>query len=288
MRGTLKITSAMKLIASSKLRKAQDAIGNMLPYQEKLHSILMDLLSMKQNNDAWNVAKTSADGYMESREVKRVAVVACSSNSSLCGAFNENAIRIATGTIESLNASGISSDNITVFSIGRKMSEAMKKLGYPSPADYTGFADRPTYDEAVKLSNALMNGFLSGKYDKVELVYNHYLSTASQKVVCETYLPLSFDYAGKRSGELSGDLEYIVEPGVNKVIDKLLPKVMSLKIFSMQLDASAAEHAARVVAMQTATDNGNTILQELTLQYNKGRQQKITNEILDIVGGSMQ
>lgn len=329
--GTLKITSAMKMVASAKLHKAQQAIGNMLPYEKRLHSMLIDLMGavnmsapaseegsarlVSLSNQPDHTESEGAYSLMAQRQVHRVAIVAFASNSSLCGAFNSNAIREATAVINEYRASGLRDSDIVVYSVGRKMAEAMRKLGFPSPADFTKMSDSPSYEAASALAQELLDGFVSGRFDKVELVYNHYKSTSSQPTTRQTYLPLSLADAtadlqvGKitdsasesdtnrgaepvgapvvRQGSPTTE-DLIVEPSKEALIATLLPKVIRLRIFTTLLDSAAAEHAARTVAMQLATDNGNDLLQELTLEYNKGRQQKITSEILDLVGGSMQ
>lgn len=328
---TLAITSAMKMVAAAKLQKAQMAIQNMLPYERRLHSMLIDLMgavnmsapaseegsarlvSLSNRHDL--AGMDGAYSLMAQREVRKVAIVAFASNSSLCGAFNSNVIREATAVINEYRASGLGDADITVYSVGRKMAEAMKKLGFPSPADFTKMSDSPSYDAASALAQELLDGFVSGRFDKVELVYNHYKSTSSQPTTRQTYLPMSLAdatadlQAGKiadsasesdtnrgaepvgapvvRQGSPTTE-DLIVEPSKEALIATLLPKVIRLRVFTTLLDSAAAEHAARTVSMQLATDNGNDLLQELTLEYNKGRQQKITSEILDLVGGSMQ
>ncbi|MCI6166990.1 MAG: ATP synthase F1 subunit gamma [Alistipes sp.] len=328
---TLAITSAMKMVASAKLQKAQMAIQNMLPYERRLHSMLIDLMGavnmsapaseegsarlVSLSNQPDHTESEGAYSLMAQREVRKVAIVAFASNSSLCGAFNSNVIREATAVINEYRASGLGDADITVYSVGRKMAEAMKKLGFPSPADFTKMSDSPSYDAASALAQELLDGFVSGRFDKVELVYNHYKSTSSQPTIRQTYLPLSLAdatadlQAGKiadsasesdtnrgaepvgapvvRQGSPTTE-DLIVEPSKEELIATLLPKVVRLRVFTTLLDSTAAEQAARTVAMQLATDNGNDLLQELTLEYNKGRQQKITSEILDLVGGSMQ
>lgn len=330
---TLAITSAMKMVASAKLQKAQMAIQNMLPYERRLHSMLLDLMGavnmsapaseegsarlVSLSNQPDHTESEGAYSLMAQRQVRKVAIVAFASNSSLCGAFNSNVIREATAVINEYRASGLGDADITVYSVGRKMAEAMRKLGFPSPADFTKMSDSPSYDAASALAQELFDGFVSGRFDKVELVYNHYKSTSSQPTTRQTYLPLSLADAtadiqvGKitdsasesdtnrgaepvgapvvRQGSPTTETpDLIVEPSKEELIVTLLPKVVRLRVFTTLLDSTAAEHAARTVAMQLATDNGNDLLQELTLEYNKGRQQKITSEILDIVGGSMQ
>lgn len=319
--GTLKITSAMKMVASAKLHKAQQAIGNMLPYEKRLHSMLIDLMGavnmsapaseegsarlVSLSNQPDHTESEGAYSLMAQRQVHRVAIVAFASNSSLCGAFNSNAIREATAVINEYRASGLRDSDVVVYSVGRKMAEAMRKLGFPSPSDFTKMSDSPSYEAASALAQELLDGFVSGRFDKVELVYNHYKSTSSQPTTRQTYLPLSLAdaTADLQAGKISDSTsetdtttvaepaeapDLIVEPSKEALISTLLPKVVRLRIFTTLLDSAAAEHAARTVAMQLATDNGNALLQELTLEYNKGRQQKITSEILDLVGGSMQ
>ncbi len=291
--GTLKITSAMKMVASAKLHKAQQAIGNMLPYEKRLHGMLIDLMG------SVNISASDSYSLMADREVRKVAIVAFASNSSLCGAFNSNAIREATAVINEYRASGIRDADITVYSVGRKMAEAMRKLGFPSPSDFTKVSESPSYETASALAQELLDGFVSGRFDKVELVYNHYKSTSSQPTTRQTYLPLSLAdatadlHAGKVAEPVEATVsaeapDMIIEPSPEALVQVLLPKVVRLRVFATLLDSAAAEHAARTVAMQLATDNGNDLLQELTLEYNKGRQQKITSEILDLVGGSLQ
>ena len=270
---TLKITSAMKMVASAKLRKAQNAIGNMIPYHQRLGGILTNLIGSEGAEGVYTKGKD---------EIKNVALVCFSSNSSLCGGFNANVIREASKVVDEYVSKGI---GVTVYSVGRKMAEAMRKKGFPSPEDYSSMSASPNYADASLLGLELSDAFLLDKFDKVEFIYNHFNSTSSQPTVRETYLPLSVEVD---EGAVNRDIKYIVEPDRQTQIDMLLPKVILLKIYTVLLDSSAAEHAARTVAMQIATDNGNDLLQELTLEYNKGRQQKITSEILDLEGGALE
>ena len=283
---TLKITSAMKMVASAKLHKAQNLIASMAPYESHLHGMLSDLMAAAAERGVVNPDSS----LTAERPVRKVAIVAVSSNTSLCGAFNANAVKAATAVVNEYLAGGIPASDITVYSIGRKMAEGMKKIGLTSPADFASLSDSPAYEKASALAQELLDKFLDGTFDKIELVYNHFKSTASQVVTRQTYLPLSLSDSSAstfRTG-FNPVMDSIVEPSPEEMLESLLPKVVRLKIFTVLLDSSAAEHAARTVAMQTATDNGNDLLAELTLEYNKGRQQKITSEILDIVGGSFQ
>ena len=277
VRSTLKITSAMKLVASAKLRKAQQAVAAALPYQQTLSEVLSTLLAdyAAKRQEGKKADNTPWEAFSRESEGGRVAIVAVSSNSSLCGGFNANAIRGALAALAD-------APDATVFSIGRKMADAMKKAGHPSPDDLSRLAEHPSYDGASKLAEDLIEGFLEGRYSRVELVYNHFASTASQPTMREKLLPFSPPVGGKENA-----IDCIVEPSSGELIEELLPKVLKFKLYSVLLDSAAAEHAARTVAMQMATDNAEDLLRDLTLEYNKSRQQKITAEILDIVGGSM-
>ena len=295
VKSTLKITSAMKLVASAKLRKAQQAIEGMRPYERKLQEMLAHLtrqaggsgvvLSSASLRDPIRAyAPESTTPEPEPEVSKKVAIVAFASNSSLCGAFNANAVRLALETIQSFGDA-----QVTVYSVGRKMAEAMKKVGYPSPADYQHLADKPSYAEAAVLAGQLMEDFREGRVDRVELVYNHFVSSGKQVPVRETFLPSTAVISGEAAGEVEkSETDYILEPSARELLEELLPKSQKLKFYTALLDSNASEHAARTVAMQTATDNGEDLLQELTLQYNKSRQQKITAEILDLAGGSQE
>lgn len=288
MSSTLKITSAMKMVASAKLHKAQAAIGNMLPYEQRLSRILADLLSVSEQpagavqyvpSDE-HIPKFSAKKREQTDRTESVAVVAWSSNSSLCGGFNAAVIRKTLAVVKKWEQDGA---KVTVFSVGRKMADAMRKAGYPSAADYTKLADTPSYEGAAALADTLIAAFDEGRFDRVELIYNHFHSTASQPTRHEVYLPFSVENIPEAAPE-----DFLVEPSREELIAQLVPTFQRLRIYTTLLDANAAEHAARTVAMQTATDNGNNLLQELTLEYNKSRQQKITSEILDLVGGTLQ
>ena len=276
VKSTRKITSAMKMVASAKLHKAQGAIENMLPYQRKLNKILTNFLS--------------ADLPVESpfcveRPVKRVAIVAFSSNSSLCGAFNANVLKMFLQTVGEYRELG--QDNILIYPVGKKIEEAVKKLGFFPQGSYQKLADKPSYDEAAALTKLLMELFLEKNIDRVELIYHHFKSMGVQELLRERYLPI--DLSAVQNDEERGGVvnDYIIEPSAAQLIADLIPQVLSQKIFTAALDSNASEHAARTLAMQIATDNANELIQELTKQYNKTRQQAITNELLDIVGGSM-
>jgi len=325
VRSTLKITSAMKLVASSKLRKAQRSIESLRPYEAALTDTMSALLSGSSLLSSVCVEGSSPMGSEESRGVMgegtafsrpvatrghvsggtanevgggmseakvtekavafdikaaATAVVVISSNSSLCGGFNANVIRKAMETLKSIEGEK------KLFAIGRKAADAMKREGYPSEVDYSDIIGHPSFDKSTALSDALVRRFISGEFSRVILVYNHFVTASTQTQVVEQYLPFVPSVKCDASANVMEDI--ILEPSRDELLSSLLPQVITLKFHAAVLDSSAAEHAARTVAMQTATDNANELLSDLTLEYNKGRQQKITSEILDLVGGSIQ
>lgn len=282
VKSTGKITSAMKMIASSKLHKAQIAIKNMLPYERLLMQIMGNFLS----------AETSVQSpYIEERPVKRVALVIFASNSSLCGGFNATVIKELQHFLK--DYAGLGTNAIDVYPIGKKIAKAVEKAGLSAKGDYSDMAEHPSFKGASTLASQVMESFLKGEVDKVEMVYFHFKSTASQKLTRKVYLPIQLnDFkvdTAKTEAKVQGwEKDYIVEPSRQEVLTSLLPQALHLEVFTALLDSNASEHAARTMAMQTATDNANDLLQDLTLMYNKSRQQAITNELLDIVAGSMK
>ena len=285
VKSTRKITSAMKMVASAKLHKAQGAIENMLPYQKKLNKILTNFLSADLPIES---------PYVQQREVKRVAIVVFSSNTSLCGAFNANVIKMMMQTIGEFRTLG--QDNILIFPVGKKVDEAAKRMGFKPQEVSPTLSDKPTYQEAAELAHRLMDLYVAGEVDRVEIIYHHFKSMGVQILLRETYLPINLTNVVSeedreneeevQENEIAND--YIIEPNAEELIASLIPTVLSQKIFTAAVDSNASEHAARTLAMQVATDNANELIQDLTKQYNKSRQQAITNELLDIVGGSMK
>ena len=285
---TRKITSAMKMVASAKLHKAQGAITNMLPYERSLHRLFTYFLSGGDVQSCYTVA----------REVKRIALVVFSSNSSLCGGFNANVIKHTTQWLDEHQSLG--KEQILVYPVGKKVADALVKQGYAVQGDFQHMADKPSFAEASALAQQLMDMFEKGEVDRVELLYNHFKSTASQILTHEVYLPLQpgppddpslschpDDRREEGARDRKEETDYILERSREELLATLLPKVLRMKLYTVLLDSNASEHAARTMAMQIATDNADDLLQELTLMYNKPRQQAITNELLDIVGGSM-
>jgi len=304
---TRKITSAMKMVASSKLHHAQVAIQNMLPYETMLEHILKSFLAAEAE------AQTV---YNTERPVKRVALVVFSSNSSLCGGFNSNVIKQMMNVVTAISDE-LGSDSVDVYPIGRKVAEKAHKLGYNVKCDLADAVDHPNVKQCIDLAMELANRFAKGEVDRVELIYHHFKSAGSQILTHKTFLPIDIeseldrdhdrdlssnvvtkkvqDYLKKKGKRKKKHDEndvapindnFIVEPDMNTILSQLLPKLAHLMLYTALLDSVASEHAARMVAMQTATDNADELLRQLNLQYNKSRQQAITSELLDIVGGS--
>lgn len=253
----------------------------MLPYQRQLNKILRNFLS-----DDLSIESP----YLAQREVKRVAIVLFSSNSSLCGGFNSNVIKMFLHIVGEYRKLG--QDNILIYPIGRKVEDAVKKMGFFPKGSYQQLSDKPTYQQASALAEHLMELFAAKEIDRVELIYHHFKSMGVQELIQERYLPLDLARIEEEQEEEVEENavmnDYIVEPSVEEFVADLIPKVLCQKIFTAAMDSNASEHAARTMAMQVATDNANELIQDLTKQYNKGRQQAITNELLDIIGGSMK
>ena len=302
---TRKITSAMKMVANSKLHHAQVAIQNMLPYETMLEHILKSFLAAEAE------PQTIFD---QERPVKRVALVVFSSNSSLCGGFNSNVIKLMQRTVNAY-AEELGLDNVEVYPIGRKVAEKARKLGYNCFGDYTSLIDHPQVQPCIDIAMELGTKFANGEIDRVELIFHHFKSAGSQILTTKQFLPIDLeaelgrdherdltsnvitkkaqDYLKKnrrkkevKEGEVAPlNDNFIVEPDMNTVLTQLLPKMAHLMLYTALLDSVASEHAARMVAMQTATDNADEMLRLLNLQYNKIRQYSITSELLDIVSG---
>ncbi len=296
------------MVASSKLHHAQQMIENMLPYETMLEHILKTFLASEA--DASTV-------FNVERPVKRVALVVYASNSSLCGGFNANVIRLLQHIVDEYSEK-LGKDNIVVYPIGRKVAEKAAKMGLHVAGDFTSLAEKPNVKQCIEIAREIGQKFVSGDVDRVEMIYHHFKSAGSQILTRKNFLPIDLteelkrdrtrdlnstvtskeaqEYLKKNASTEEHKQEenvrplndnFLVEPDMNTVLSQLIPKYLHLMLYTALLDSIASEHAARMVAMQTATDNADEILRELNLQFNKSRQQAITNELLDIVGGSI-
>lgn len=278
VKSTRKITSAMKMIASAKLRKAQNAITNFLPYQQKLDAILTRLLSSDSTLDL---------PFTEQREVKRIAIVVFSSNSSLCGAFNSNIIKEFTQVYKT-KSSELGRDNILVYPVGKKITDAIKKQGITPMGDFNALADVPTYEDVQVLAKTLIERFVSKDVDEIRIINYHFKSAGTQILTNSVYLPFDLNVPNEEENVATSNVgvDYILEPSKDEIIETLVPVVLYSRMFAALLDSAASEHAARMMAMQTATDNADELIGDLTIIFNKTRQQAVTNELLDIIGGA--
>lgn len=263
----------MKMVSSAKLTKAQRTISNFYTYQQKMNQLLQNLLVAK-DEDVHSV-------YAHEREIKHVAIVVFASNGSLCGSFNTNVIKMLYSVLDKYKM--LNKTDITLYPVGKKIAKACSKLEFKSSGKFESLAENPNFDElSNSITDELMRKFENAEIDKVEIIYHHFQSKGSQVLLNETLLPFKLHTLNSQRS----NIDYIVEPDVDSLLTELIPKVLRITLFTALLDSNASEHAARLVAMQTATDNADELLSELSTQYNKLRQQAITNELLDIVGGS--
>lgn len=295
------------MVASSKLHHAQQLIENMLPYESMLEHILKAFLaSMPEARTPLNV---------ERKQLKRVALVPFSSNSSLCGGFNANVTKLLQQAVAHYREQGVT--DIVVYPIGRKITEQATKMGLQIGGNFNFLAEKPNAHQCADIATELSEQYAAGELDKVELIYHHFKSAGSQILTRRTFLPIDLstelgrfsdrdlssnvvtakaqEYLKKKAAKEEKTKDeakplndnFLVEPDMETILTTLIPKELNLMVYTALLDSNASEHAARMVAMQTATDNADELLRGLNLQYNKSRQQAITNELLDIMGGSV-
>jgi F-type H+-transporting ATPase subunit gamma len=265
---TMQITSAMKMVSAAKLKKAQDAITAMRPYAEKLTELLQSLSASLEGEVGGN--------YTTQREINKILVVAITSNRGLCGAFNTNVIKQSK-----LVADANPGKQIDIFAIGKKGNDILAK-NFNVIANQSGVFDRLTFDNVADIAETLTQKFLSGDYDRIDLVYNQFKNAATQIVQIEQFLPL----APIKTAVVTSSADYIFEPTKEEIIETLIPKSLKTQLYKSIRDSFASEHGARMTAMHKATDNATDLRNQLKLTYNKARQAAITNEILEIVGGA--
>lgn len=270
VQSTMQITSAMKMVSAAKLKKAQDAITAMRPYAEKLTELLQNVSSSLEGD--------VGGAFTTQREVKKVLIVAITSNRGLAGAFNSNVVKQVRNLTEEYKGKNIEAE---VFAIGKKGNDVLKKTNTVVEVN-TALFDDLNFDNATKIADALTQKFVSGSYDKIELVYNQFKNAATQIIKTEQFLPL----APISSSDLKVSSDYIFEPKKEEIVLTLIPKSLKTQLYKAVRDSFAAEHGARMTAMHKATDNATELRNQLKLTYNKARQAAITGEILEIVGGA--
>lgn len=277
---TRQITSAMKMVSAAKLRKAQDAILQMRPFAQKLHEILYHC------EECFAISRNK---LLAVRPVKKVLIVMISSNRGLCGSFNVNIAKAALELVNEKFKGQYSTDNVDFLAIGRKAGDYFRAKGYKLKESRNDLLDDLSFENSALFSETLINKYILGDYDHIEIVYNRFKNALMQLITCETFLPLQpmiseEEETGKTHPAHDG--EYIIEPSTQYIIERLIPKMLKIDFYKALLESGASEHGARMTAMHKATDNASQLISELRLTYNKARQSAITNEIIEIVGGA--
>jgi F-type H+-transporting ATPase subunit gamma len=270
---TQQITKAMKMVSAAKLKRATDAVVQMRPYANKLKDILANLTASLEGNDS---------PYTVQRELKNVLVVVVTSNRGLAGAFNANAIKAANALINEKYSSFKKSGNVHVIAIGKKAQDYYTKMKYNVVGNNNDMFNQLTFDNSVKVTNAIMQGFVEGKWDVVEVVYNQFKNAAVQILTTEQLLPVMPTVSTSNKS----NTDYLLEPSQEEIVNGLIPTSVRIQLYKALLDSHASEHGARMTAMDKATDNAGELLRALRLSYNQARQAAITNEILEIVSGA--
>ncbi|HNY01043.1 MAG TPA: ATP synthase F1 subunit gamma [Bacteroidales bacterium] len=285
VKSTQQITNAMKMVAASKLRRAQSAILKLRPYAGKLREILQNLSA--------SIDQTEGNIYSADRKPVKILMVVIASNRGLCGAFNSNIVKMATGRIANEYREQHAAGNVALLTIGRKATEYFRKRKFNVAESHDELFDRLTFAHVSELAEKLMKGFANQEYDRIELIYNQFKNAAVQRLIVEQYLPIApqenspESAAGSRqSGEIKQETDYIFEPDKETIVRELIPKTLRIQLFKAVLDSFASEQGARMTAMQKATENAKDLLRDLNISYNKARQNAITNAILEIVSGA--
>ena len=276
VKSTRQITSAMKMVAAAKLRKAQDKLLKLRPYAYKLHEILGGLSQSLADSQVDNV-------YGRVTPVDKVLLVVITSNKGLCGAFNSNVIKEAKRLVAEKYPEQFAKGNVTLLTIGKKGTDIFKKMNIPMLPDKNSLVADLTFNEAVVVAQEVMTAFVNNEYDRVDLVYNQFKNTAVQALTSEQFLPI---VPVENTGSKSLPTDYIYEPNKEEIVQELIPKTLKIQFYKAVLDSYVAENGARMTAMHMATDNATSLLQDLTLQYNKARQASITNQIIEVASGA--
>ena len=272
---TQQITKAMKMIAAAKLRRAQERITQMRPYSQKLSEIIQ--------NVSGSQSEETNSPYAEVRSIEKVLLVVVSSDRGLCGAFNSSAFKYTRHLIETQYSSQEAAGNVFILPIGKKSSEFFKKRNYNTIDDFSHLMDKLDFSGAREAAEMVMNQFVDGEFDQVEIVYNEFKNVATQIVRNEQFLPIK---EVESEGVQESNVDYLYEPSQDFIFDELLPKSLKIQFYKTLLESNASEHGARMTAMDKATENADELLKDLRLTYNRTRQAAITKEILEIVGGA--
>ncbi|MEM8938055.1 MAG: ATP synthase F1 subunit gamma [Bacteroidota bacterium] len=274
---TQQITKAMKMVAASKLRKAQYQITQMRPYFLKMSEIIQNISSSLQSEEIDNP-------YAEERAIDKVLLVVVSSDRGLCGAFNSSVFKYARNLIDKKYTIQESSGNLYLLPIGKKSLEYFTKRNYHVIKDYSHLIEKLNFDDARETAEMIMDKFVKKAFDQVEIIYNEFKNVATQIIHNEQFLPIKDISADEVYGQKN--IDYIYEPSQNYIFQELIPKSLKIQFYKTLLESNASEHGARMTAMDKATENADELLKELKLTYNRTRQAAITKEILEIVSGA--
>lgn len=276
VKSTRQITSAMKMVSAAKLRRAQDKIVRLRPYANKLHEILVGLSQSLADSEVENI-------YGRISAPEKILVIVITSNRGLCGAFNANVIKEARKVVSEKYLEQLNKGNLTFLTIGKKGYDYLKKQDLKMLPEQNRLLYNLTFEDASAIAEAVMGKFVSGEYDRVEIIYNQFKNAAVQIITSERFLPVETVPAGTRN---LAPTDYIYEPSKEEIVQELIPQSLKIQFYKAVLDSFVAEHGARMTSMHKATDNATGMIRDLTLQYNKARQAAITNQILEVVSGA--
>ena len=274
---TQQITKAMKMVSAAKLKRATNAIVQLRPYANKLKDILTNLSASLED---------STSPFIQEREPVRVLVVVVSSNRGLAGAFNTNVIKTANSLIASKYADQYQKKNISILAIGKKGKDFYERRNYKTIGNHNELFADLSFENVSTVTQTIMDGFVNGDYDRVEVIYNQFKNAAMQILVAEQLLPLPRPAAQAGNAIVESKVDYILEPSQEEIVNSLIPKSIKTQLYKAVLDSWASEHGARMTAMDKATDNAGDLIQALKLSYNQARQAAITTELTEIVSGA--
>ncbi len=276
VKSTRQITSAMKMVSAAKLRRAQDKIVRLRPYVNKLQEILAGLTQSLAESEVENI-------YGRISPPEKILIVVITSNRGLCGAFNANVIKEARRVVSEKYLDQFNKGDLIFLAIGKKGYDYLRKQKLKMLPEHNALLNDLAFDNVAAVAEEIMKSFVSGEYDRVEIIYNHFKNAAVQSITDEQFLPVESIPSGTKT---SAPVDYIYEPTEEEIVKELIPKSLKIQFYRAVLDSFVAEHGARMTAMHKATDNATNMIRELTLQYNKARQAAITNQILEVVSGA--
>jgi F-type H+-transporting ATPase subunit gamma len=276
VKSTKQITAAMKMVAAAKLRKAQDKIVRLRPYANKLHEILLNLSQSLADSEIENIfSRTSVP--------EKILIIVITSNRGLCGAFNSNVVKEARRVVADNYFEQYKKGNVQFLTIGKKGFDYLRKQKFKIAGESNDLLNEVTFERASAIAEKVMNSFVLGDFDRVEIIYNHFKNAAVQQLTNEKFLPVETTSV---NGKTAAPVDYIYEPDQESIVKELIPKSLKIQFYKAVLDSFVAESGARMTAMHKATDNATAMIRDLTLQYNKARQAAITSQILEVVSGA--